>query len=75
MLFHARHDQGAVIGINDNIRFTLDQDIGGVPIVPNGFSGDESVNGTWTLTVRDAVDNDNNGSVQSWNVEIMSRFD
>ena len=48
---------------------------GGVPIVPNGFSGDESVNGTWTLTVRDAVDNDNNGSVQSWNVEIMSRFD
>lgn len=48
---------------------------GGVPIVPTGFSGDESVNGTWQLIVRDTVDNDNNGSVQSWDLEIMSRFD
>jgi hypothetical protein len=48
---------------------------GNVPIVPNGFSGDESVNGTWTLTVQDTVDNGNNGSVQSWTLEIMSRFD
>jgi len=48
---------------------------GGVPIVPTGFSGDESVNGTWTLIVRDTLDNANSGSVQSWDVEIMSRFD
>lgn len=48
---------------------------GGVPIVPTGFSGDESVNGTWTLIVQDTVDNANNGSVQSWELEIMSRLD
>ncbi|MGH1348374.1 MAG: proprotein convertase P-domain-containing protein [Nannocystales bacterium] len=48
---------------------------GGVPIVPTGFSSDESVNGTWTLVVRDTIDNDNSGSVQSWDLEIMSRFD
>ncbi len=48
---------------------------GGVPIVPTGFSGDESVNGTWTLIVRDTVDNANSGSVQTWDVEIMSRLD
>lgn len=48
---------------------------GGIPIVPTGFSGDESVNGTWTLIVQDTVDNANNGSVQGWDVEIMSRLD
>ncbi len=48
---------------------------GGVPVVPFGFSGDESVNGAWTLIVRDTVDNANNGSVDGWDVEIMSRFD
>lgn len=48
---------------------------GGVPIVPTGFSGDESVNGTWTLIVQDTVDNANNGSVDGWDVEIMSRLD
>lgn len=48
---------------------------GGVPVVPLGFSGDESVNGTWTLIVRDTVDNANTGSVDGWDLEIMSRFD
>ena len=48
---------------------------GGVPIVPTGFSGDESVNGTWSLIVRDTVDNANSGSVDGWELEIMSRFD
>jgi|GEM_PF-2243837 len=48
---------------------------GGVPIVPTGFSGDESVNGTWTLVVRDTVDNANSGSISSWDLEIMSRYD
>ncbi len=48
---------------------------GGVGIVPNGFSGDESVNGTWTLVIHDDVVNGNNGNVVSWELEIMSRFD
>ena len=48
---------------------------GGVPVVPLGFSGDESVNGAWTLIVQDTVDNANNGSVDGWDLEIMSRFD
>ena len=48
---------------------------GGVPIVPTGFSGDESVNGTWAIIVRDTVDNDNSGSLQGWELEIMSRLD
>ncbi|MCH9683721.1 MAG: proprotein convertase P-domain-containing protein [Deltaproteobacteria bacterium] len=48
---------------------------GGVGIVPTGFSGDESVNGTWSLVVRDDVVNATNGSVLSWQLEIMSRFD
>lgn len=48
---------------------------GGVPVVPLGFSGDESVNGAWTLIVADTVDNGNNGSVDGWDLEIMSRFD
>lgn len=48
---------------------------GGVGIVPTGFSGDESVNGTWWLVVRDEVVNANNGSVSAWELEIMSRFD
>lgn len=48
---------------------------GGVPIVPTGFSGDESVNGTWTLVVRDAVDNGSSGSISGWELEIMSRLD
>lgn len=48
---------------------------GGVGIVPVGFSGDESVNGSWSLVVRDDVVNGNNGSVLSWELEIMSRFD
>ncbi len=48
---------------------------GGVGIVPTGFSGDESVNGTWFLVVTDAVVNGNNGGVLSWELEIMSRLD
>lgn len=48
---------------------------GGVPVVPLGFSGDESVNGAWTLIVQDTVDNANTGSVDGWDLEIMSRFD
>lgn len=48
---------------------------GGVGIVPNGFSGDESVNGNWALVVRDDVVNANNGGVDSWQLEIMSRLD
>jgi len=48
---------------------------GGVGIVPTGFSGDESVNGTWWLVVTDTVPNGNSGSVLSWELEIMSRFD
>lgn len=48
---------------------------GGVGIVPTGFSGDESVNGTWWLVVTDAVVDASNGSVLSWELEIMSRFD
>lgn len=48
---------------------------GGIGIVPTGFSGDESVNGEWTLVVQDAVPNGNGGAVASWQLEIMSRFD
>jgi hypothetical protein len=48
---------------------------GGVGIVPTGFSGDESVNGTWWLVVRDELVNANDGGVISWELEIMSRFD
>ena len=54
-------------------------DFGNPPIAfhaaNGGFSSDESVNGTWTLRVRDTVDNGNNGTVQGWTLEIMSRFD
>jgi subtilisin-like proprotein convertase family protein len=42
--------------------------------VPVGFSGDESVNGTWTLTVSDGTTG-NQGTLVSWSVEIMSRWD
>ncbi len=48
---------------------------GGVGIVPVGFSGDESVNGTWWLVVTDTVANEVDGGVISWELEIMSRFD
>lgn len=48
---------------------------GGIGIVPIGFSGDESVNGTWSLLVEDPIINGNNGSVLGWELEIMSRFD
>ena len=48
---------------------------GGVGIVPTGFSGDESVNGTWWLVVRDEVVDASNGDVLSWELEIMSRYD
>lgn len=48
---------------------------GGVGIVPTGFSGDESVNGVWSLVVTDTVDNANTGAVTSWSLEIMSRLD
>ncbi|MEM7152004.1 MAG: proprotein convertase P-domain-containing protein [Myxococcota bacterium] len=48
---------------------------GGVGIVPTGFSGDESVNGTWTLVVQDTASNANNGTIMSWELEIMSRLD
>ncbi len=42
--------------------------------VPVGFSGDESVNGTWTLTITDGTVG-NVGLLHSWSVEIMSRWD
>lgn len=48
---------------------------GGVPTVPIGFSGDESVNGAWTLVVTDVVDNANTGAVLGWTLEVMSRLD
>lgn len=48
---------------------------GGVGIVPLGFSGDESVNGTWWLVVTDTVVNGIGGGIMSWELEIMSRFD
>jgi len=48
---------------------------GGLGIVPTGFSGDESVNGTWTLSVTDTEKNGKTGSVTSWKLEIMSRYD
>ncbi|MCA9688756.1 MAG: proprotein convertase P-domain-containing protein, partial [Myxococcales bacterium] len=48
---------------------------GGLGIVPTGFSGDESVNGTWTLYVSDTVANGVTGDVLGWRLEIMSRYD
>jgi hypothetical protein len=48
---------------------------GGLGIVPTGFSGDESVNGTWTLFVTDTAQNGQQGGVTGWSLEIMSRFD
>jgi subtilisin-like proprotein convertase family protein len=41
--------------------------------VPQGFSGDESVNGTWILTITD--DAGGGGTLVAWGLEIMSRFD
>ncbi|MBK8235361.1 MAG: proprotein convertase P-domain-containing protein [Deltaproteobacteria bacterium] len=41
---------------------------------PVGFSGDESVNGEWTLRVVDAVAG-NTGVLGSWTLRIGSRFD
>jgi hypothetical protein len=41
--------------------------------VPVGFSGDESVNGTWILTITSTSDAP--GSLVSWELEIMSRYD
>ena len=48
---------------------------GGLEIrrVPLGFSGDESVNGTWTLKITDA--GGGGGQLLGWSVEIMSRWD
>jgi subtilisin-like proprotein convertase family protein len=43
-----------------------------VPVI--GFSGDESVNGTWTLTVGDHAGGPT-GRLDSWSVRIGSRFD
>lgn len=42
--------------------------------VPIGFSGDESVNGTWTLTVVDGASGES-GSLEDWSLEIVSRLD
>ena len=42
--------------------------------VPVGFSGDESVNGTWTLSVSTAAGG-GAGTLNSWGLEIMSRLD
>ncbi|MEZ4381151.1 MAG: proprotein convertase P-domain-containing protein [Nannocystaceae bacterium] len=41
--------------------------------VPVGFSGDESVNGAWTLKI--TSDTDEPGTLASWGLEIMSRYD
>ena len=73
LVIELRNPDGNVVSVA-NLQST-ELHPGGVPIVPAGFSGDESVNGTWALIVRDTVDNDNNGSVHSWDLEIMSRFD
>ena len=48
---------------------------GGLGIVPTGFSGDESVNGTWTLVATDTAKNGQEGSITGWKIEIMSRLD
>lgn len=48
---------------------------GGLGIVPTGFSGDESVNGTWTLFITDTEANGKTAPVTSWQLEIMSRYD
>lgn len=42
--------------------------------VPKGFSGDESVNGTWTLKIVDDVSGQA-GSLKGWELEIVSRLD
>lgn len=42
--------------------------------VPVGFSGDEDVNGEWTLRVTDHVPG-NTGTLTRWSVEIVSRWD
>ena len=73
LVISLRNPDGNEVSVGDEQSTPLHP--GGVPIVPTGFSGDESVNGTWTLIVRDAVDNANSGSVQGWDLEIMSRFD
>jgi subtilisin-like proprotein convertase family protein len=41
--------------------------------VPSGFSGDESVNGTWTLKITDT--SGEAGTLVAWGLEIMSRLD
>ena len=41
---------------------------------PVGFSGDESVNGIWTLKVMDLA-GWNTGTVERWSLEIVSRWD
>ena len=41
---------------------------------PTGFSGDESVNGTWVLSITDDSSG-NSGVLHSWGLEIMSRWD
>ncbi len=48
---------------------------GNLGIVPTGFSGDESVNGTWTLVATDTAKNGQKGSILGWKLEIMSRLD
>ena len=40
----------------------------------SGFSGDESVNGTWTLRVVDGVAGDT-GTIERWTLRLGSRFD
>ena len=42
--------------------------------VPSGFSGDEGVNGTWSLKIVDGASGQS-GSLQSWDLEIVSRYD
>ncbi len=42
--------------------------------VPVGFSGDESVNGNWSLKIVDGA-NGQSGSLKSWELEIVSRLD
>ena len=42
--------------------------------VPVGFSGDEDVNGTWTLRITDHAPG-NTGTLTRWGVEVVSRWD
>ncbi|MEM9452581.1 MAG: proprotein convertase P-domain-containing protein [Myxococcota bacterium] len=73
LVIELRNPDGNQVSVASNPASPLHP--GGVGIVPLGFSGDESVNGTWWLVVTDTVINGVDGGVMSWELEIMSRYD